>query len=71
MLQRFLPAKQRSRDARGWGMKRGKWRWKKTRVIIEAAIIGTTAALLIILFAESRFDRQSHTGVAMEQAVAL
>jgi len=49
-------------------MKRGKWRWKKTRIIIEAAIIGTTVALLVILFAETRFDRGSHPGVALEQA---
>lgn len=44
--------------ARGWTMKRGRWRWKKTRIIIEAAIIGSTVALLIILFAETRFERQ-------------
>ena len=52
-------------------MKRGKWRWKKTKVIIEAAIIGTTAALLVILFAESRFERESHTSAATEQAVPI
>lgn len=42
-------------------MKRRKWRWKKTGIVIEAAIIGTTVALLIILFAESRFDRQENS----------
>ena len=46
-------------------MKRGRWRCKKTKIIIEAAIIGATAALLIILFAESRFDRQPHTSEAI------
>jgi len=50
-------------------MRRGKWRWKKTRIFIEAAIIGTTAALLVILFAESRFDRQPQTSVVTEQVV--
>jgi hypothetical protein len=46
-------------------MKRGRWRWKKTKIMIEAAIIGVMAALLIILFAESRFDRQPHASVAV------
>lgn len=50
-------------------MRRGKWRWKKTRIIIEAAIIGSTVALLIILFAETRFDRQK-TAVAGDVVIA-
>jgi len=50
-------------------MRRGKWRWKRTRIFIEAAIIGTIAALLVILFAESRFDRQPQTSVVTEQVV--
>jgi hypothetical protein len=49
-------------------MKRGKWRWKKTRIIIEAAIIGTTVALMIILFAETRFERHLGTSTATEPA---
>jgi uncharacterized membrane protein len=47
-------------------MKRRRWRWKRTRVIIEATIIGTTVALLVILFAESRFDRQQDARLAVE-----
>ena len=50
-------------------MARGRWRWKKTRIFIEAAIIGATAALLVILFAESRFDRQQQASVVVEQVV--
>ena len=50
-------------------MKRYKWRWRKTRVIIEATIIGATVALLVILFAESRFDRQQDAQVAFECVV--
>ena len=50
-------------------MKRRRWRWKKTRVIIEAAIIGTTVAVLVILFAESRFDRQHDAQRAVEIVV--
>ena len=48
-------------------MRRGRWRWKKTRIFIEAAIIGTTAALLVILFAETRSDREPQTSVVAEQ----
>ncbi|AHE99919.1 hypothetical protein [Thioalkalivibrio paradoxus] len=48
-------------------MKRGKWRWKKTKVLVEAVIIGLTAGLLIILFTESGVDRQrSAVGAALE-----
>nr|WP_296751101.1 hypothetical protein [Thioalkalivibrio sp.] len=50
-------------------MKRRRWRWRKTRVIIEATIIGATVALLIILFAESRFDRQQDAQVVFERVV--
>jgi hypothetical protein len=50
-------------------MKRRRWRWKKTMVIIEAAIIGTTVAVLLILFAESRFDRQQDAQLAVECVV--
>jgi len=50
-------------------MARGRWRWKKTRIFIEAAIIGTTVALLVILFAETRFDRQQQASVVVEQVV--
>lgn len=50
-------------------MKRRRWRWKKTMVIIEAAIIGTTVAVLLILFAESRFDRQQDAQLAFECVV--
>ena len=50
-------------------MKRYKWRWRKTRVIIEATIIGATVALLVILFAESRFDRQQDAQRAVEIVV--
>ena len=48
-------------------MKRRRWRWKKTRIIIEATIIGTTVAVLVILFAESRFDRQQDAQVIVER----
>lgn len=47
-------------------MKRRRWRWKRTKVIIEATIIGTTVALLVILFAESRFDRQQDAQLTVE-----
>lgn len=50
-------------------MKRYKWRWRKTRVIIESTIIGATVALLVILFAESRFDRQQDAQRAVEIVV--
>ena len=50
-------------------MRRRRWRWKKTMVIIEAAIIGTTVAVLVILFAESRFDRQQDAQLAVECVV--
>jgi hypothetical protein len=42
-------------------MARGRWRWKKTRILVEAAIIGVTAGLLIILFTETGVDRQRHS----------
>ena len=48
-------------------MKRRRWRWKKTRIIIEATIIGTTVAVLVILFAESRFDRQQDAQLIVER----
>ncbi len=47
-------------------MKRRRWRWKKAAIVIEATIIGTTVALLIILFAESRFDRQESSDLPLE-----
>jgi len=50
-------------------MKRRGWRWKRTKIIIEATIIGTTVALLVILFAESRFDRQQDAQRAVEIVV--
>ena len=52
-------------------MKRYKWRWRKTRVIIEATIIGATVALLVILFAESRFDRQQDASCRCGYAAVL
>jgi hypothetical protein len=52
-------------------MKRRRWRWKRTRVIIEATIIGATVALLVILFAESRFDRQQDARLAVECVSAI
>lgn len=39
-------------------MARGRWRWKKTKILAEAGIIGLTAGLLIILFTETGVDRQ-------------
>ena len=39
-------------------MRQGKWRWKRTRVLVEAIIIGLVIGVLIILFTESSVDRQ-------------
>lgn len=39
-------------------MVRGRWRWKKTKILVEAGIIGVTVGLLIILFTETGVDRQ-------------
>lgn len=42
-------------------MARSRWRWKKTKILVEATIIGLTAGLLIILFTESGVDRQRNS----------
>jgi hypothetical protein len=39
-------------------MVRARWRWKKTRIFAEAAILGTMLGLLIILFTEAGVERQ-------------
>lgn len=39
-------------------MARGRWRWKKTKILVEAGIIGLTVGLLVILFTETGVDRQ-------------
>jgi hypothetical protein len=46
---------------RGWAMARSRWRWKKTKILVEATIIGLTAGLLIILFTETGVDRQRNS----------
>ena len=48
-------------DPNGGYMRRQKWRWKEKRILVESAIIGVTAALLVILFTESGVDRQRHS----------
>jgi hypothetical protein len=46
---------------RGRAMAGSRWRWKKTKILVEAMIIGLTAGLLIILFTETGVDRQRNS----------
>jgi hypothetical protein len=48
-------------------MARNRWRWKRTKMLVEAGIIGLTAGLVIILFTEAGVDRQR---TALDSTVA-